>query len=252
MTLLSLQTHLPHPKEIAQKLDEANSVDEPTTTHLIQSIYQATLDPLVVLSARRHDPQIAQCASRLKLSGAGLFEISVPLDVVFDSDREGSRLLTAVHFEILGRDACVGGVSHGQKYLFISYNTGSCTEQEFKNLASEAENTERLHDQQRAQAIRALLGSDELMNLVQESWKGLVERQTDGETGGDLVPDLIQILFDFLPALRAARQTYCIPLAETSAEAETMAEGKADVTTAASSVGPSSGSHESKLDAQQA
>lgn len=37
----------PTSEEAAQKLDEANSVDEPTTTHLIQSIYQATLDPLV-------------------------------------------------------------------------------------------------------------------------------------------------------------------------------------------------------------
>lgn len=89
--------------------------------------------------------------------------------MVFDSDREGNRLLTAVHFEILGRDTCVGGMSHVQKYLFISYNTGSCTEQGLKNLASEAENTERLHDQQRAQAITALLGSDELISLVQES-----------------------------------------------------------------------------------
>ena len=35
-----------------------------------------------------------------------------------------------------------------------------------------------------------------------------------GPKTGDLVPDLIQILFDLLPALRAARQSYCIDLEE--------------------------------------
>ena len=61
------------------------------------------------------------------------------------------------------------------------------------------------------------------MGLALESWKNLLERQADNEigptssrTGGDLIPDLIQILFDLLPALRVAKQTYCIRLAETS------------------------------------
>lgn len=74
------------------------------------------------------------------------------------------------------------------------------------------------------------------MILALERWKNLLERQADTETsptgsrtGGDLIPDLVQILFDLLPALRAAKQTYCIRLAENSAHPETMALGQADV-----------------------
>lgn len=104
-----------------------------------------------------------------------------------------------------------------------------------------------MHDQHRAQAITALLGSDELTSFALDSWtKNLPEKQAAGETSpplsvtrGDLVPDLIQTLFDLLPALRAAKQTYCILLAEINVEAETVAEGGADVLTAASGVGAS-------------
>ena len=65
-------------------------------------------------------------------------------------------------------------------------------------------------------------------------------------TGGAFVPDLVEILFDLVPALRAARQTYCIRLAESSAHAETMAGGLADASTAAAVV--SSDNVERKLD----
>lgn len=112
----------------------------------------------------------------------------------------------------------------------------SKSEQELNILASEAGNSERFHDQHRAQATTALLGSDELMGLALGSWRSLLERQTDNETGptvsrtgGDLIPDLVQILFDLLPALRAAKQTYCMRLAETSVYTETITPGQAGV-----------------------
>lgn len=91
----------PVPEGITQNVDEANSVDEPATTQSIHSIYQATLDSLVVLSVRRRNPQIARFASRLKLWGAGLFEISVPLDVILDSDKDGCVLLRRGILKIL-------------------------------------------------------------------------------------------------------------------------------------------------------
>ena len=81
------------PEESTQIFDQVNNVDESTTTRSIHSIYQATLDALVVLSVRRRNPQIAQSASRLQVWGAGLFTRSVPLDMVFDSDKDGYRLL---------------------------------------------------------------------------------------------------------------------------------------------------------------
>ena len=144
-------------------------------------------------------------------------------------------------------------MGNGRYQSFILHNPDFCIEQELNILAGEAVNEERFRDQQRAQATTALLGSDALIGFALESWNNLLERQADDQTspavsrtGGDLVPDLVQILFDLLPALRAARQTYCIRLAEISARPETIAEGQVDVSTAV--VIPSRDSVESKRD----
>lgn len=69
------------------------------------------------------------------------------------------------------------------------------------------------------------------------------------KTGGDLIPELIQILFDLLPTLRAARQTYRIRLAEARAQSATVMQNQADEITSSSSVKPSSDSVERKLEA---
>jgi len=57
--------------------------------------------------------------------------------------------------------------------------------------------------------------------MALESWKNLVDRQANTGTvttrikgEGRLIPDFIQVLFDLLPTLRVARQTYFICLAE--------------------------------------
>ena len=52
----------------------------------MQTIYGITHSTLVTISVRRADPKIARSASRLKLWGAGLFEMAIPLDTVFDSN----------------------------------------------------------------------------------------------------------------------------------------------------------------------
>lgn len=90
----------PKAEESAQNDSEANTVDGPTTTQSVHSIYQATLENLVVLSVRRDHPQIARSASRLKVWGAGLFKMSIPLDVVFESDKDGCRLLRSCILKI--------------------------------------------------------------------------------------------------------------------------------------------------------
>lgn len=130
------------------------------------------------------------------------------------------------------------------------------TELEFNLLASEADNKERARDQHTAQVTTALLGSDELIDFALESWRNLLERQADNRTNpsasktdGDLIPDLIQILFDLLPALRAARQTHCIQLAESSAHQDTIAGGQADASTAPPNAIPRNDDLEGKLDA---
>lgn len=68
-------------------------------------------------------------------------------------------------------------------------------------------------------------------------------------TSGAFVPDLVEVLFDLVPALRAARRSYCFRLAENSALAETIAEGQADTSTAPAGAILSSDSVERKLDA---
>ena len=77
----------------AQNIDEAVGVYEPTTTQPVHSIYQTTLDNLVTLSVRRRNSQLARSASRLKLWGAGLFKMAIPLDIVFESDKDSYQPL---------------------------------------------------------------------------------------------------------------------------------------------------------------
>lgn len=127
-------------------------------------------------------------------------------------------------------------------------------EQELNILASEAEDKEHLYYQQNAQAITALLGTDELMDMALESWNNLLESQfneetspTSFQTGDDLIPDLIQILFDLSPVLRAARHTYFVDLEE--ARAEIIGKDQADQLVTSSSVEPPTDDVESKLDA---
>ena len=74
---------------------------------------------------------------------------------------------------------------------------------------------ERLYDSQSAKQITALLGTDELLPMALESWKDSVDQHESLQTGHvfntnfNPVPGLVEILFDLLPALRAARETYC-------------------------------------------
>lgn len=75
----------------AQNIDEATGVYEPTTLPSVHSIYQTTLDTLISLSIRRRNPQVTRSASRLKLWGTGLFKMGIPLDEVFESDKDSNR-----------------------------------------------------------------------------------------------------------------------------------------------------------------
>ena len=54
----------------------------------VRTIYGTTHSTLVTISVRRLDPKITRSASRLKLWGAGLFEMAIPLDTVFDSNKD--------------------------------------------------------------------------------------------------------------------------------------------------------------------
>ena len=51
----------------------------------VHYVWQKTLFALTTISARRSDNRIARAASRLRLWGAGLFHMAIPLDVVFDA-----------------------------------------------------------------------------------------------------------------------------------------------------------------------
>ena len=68
--------------------------------------------------------------------------------------------------------------------------------------------------------ITALLGTDELIPMALESWKDNVGQHEDVQAGNAFNtnynpgPDLVEILFDLLPALRAARRSYCSRLVE--------------------------------------
>ena len=85
----------------AQKGDETASMYDPTTLPPVHSIYQTTLDTLIHLSIKRRNPHIARSASRLKLWGASLFNMSIPLDVVFSSDTDAYQPLRTCTLNIL-------------------------------------------------------------------------------------------------------------------------------------------------------
>ena len=51
----------------------------------VHYVWQRTLFALTTISVRRTDYKIARAASRLKLWGAGIFKMAVPLDEVFDA-----------------------------------------------------------------------------------------------------------------------------------------------------------------------
>ena len=63
----------------------------PSSIPPVSTIYRTTHEALVTVSVRRSDPEVARSASRLKLWGAGLFEMAISLDTVFDSDRDAFR-----------------------------------------------------------------------------------------------------------------------------------------------------------------
>ena len=51
----------------------------------VHYVWHRTFFALTAISARRSDYSIARAASRLKLWGASLFEMAIPLDEVFDA-----------------------------------------------------------------------------------------------------------------------------------------------------------------------
>lgn len=92
-------------------------------------------------------------------------------------------------------------------------------EQELNELSNDVHNSERRRDSQYAEEITALLGTDKLIPTALESWKDRVDQHEYVQAGHcstnyNPVPGLVEILFDLLPALRAARRTYCSCLQE--------------------------------------
>ena len=89
-------------------------------------------------------------------------------------------------------------------------------EQELNKLSNDGHNSEQRRDSENAEQVTALLGTDELIVMALESWKDSVDQHQAGRasTNYNPVPGLVEILFDLLPSLRAARRTYCSRLAE--------------------------------------
>ena len=71
-------------------MEEDLRVQRPVPMISVHYVWQKALFALTTVSARRSDYGIARAASRLKLWGAGLFQMAAPLDEVFDAG--GSNL----------------------------------------------------------------------------------------------------------------------------------------------------------------
>ena len=89
----------------------------PTFVPSVRTVYRRTHSTLVAISVRRSDPKIARSASRLRLWGAGLFEMAVPLDIVFDSNKDAFRPVRQCILRILV-DILVWEGAHGPNTAF--------------------------------------------------------------------------------------------------------------------------------------
>lgn len=71
-------------------MEEDLGVQRPVSMISVHYVWQKTLYALTTISGRRLNKGIARAASRLKLWGAGIFQMAIPLDEVFDAG--GSNL----------------------------------------------------------------------------------------------------------------------------------------------------------------
>lgn len=88
-------------------------------------------------------------------------------------------------------------------------------------MSSDDCNSERHRDSQFVEQITALLGTDELIPMALKNWKDsmgqleFVQASHDVDTNYNPTPDLVEVLFDLLPSIRAMRRTYCSRSVET-------------------------------------
>ena len=80
-------------------------------------------------------------------------------------------------------------------------------------MALDEFNSQRRQDREMAKEITALLGTDDLISMALKSWKDLVDEfeydlVTQAHTDYNFVPGLVEVLFDLLPTLRAARRNH--------------------------------------------
>lgn len=180
----------------------------------VRTIYRITHCTLVDISIGRSDPKIARSASRLKLWGAGLFEMAVPLDLVFDRNKDAFRPVRQCILRILVDILVWEG---GPRPMLACRQRAAdpfLLEQELNTLSNDGQNLEQRRWRRSVEQIKALLGTGELLPVALECWKDSVDQhesvQADrAKTNYNPVPGLVEILFDLVPALRAARRTHC-------------------------------------------
>ena len=102
-------THSSHPSSLIGRLSRTSTLLEPSSPGLrlsqvpstimeedrgaqkaaamisVHYVWEKTLLALTTISTRRSDYKIARAASRLKLWGAGIFQMAIPFDEVFDA-----------------------------------------------------------------------------------------------------------------------------------------------------------------------
>ena len=208
----------PSSSTVVTAMDEAQNVIKHSGTPSVGTIYRTTLSALATISVRHSSAKIARSHSRLKLWGAGLFEMGVSMDTVFDADRRYNRPLREC---ILGTLVDIL-VWEGQCTSFDSSRRSSLKsslEQELNGCGRDNDNKQRVQDQVMARGITALLGTDELLHIALKSWKTFIEQYEYDEKGPsyrnyNYVPGLVETLFDLVPGLRAARRAYCADLAQ--------------------------------------
>ena len=196
----------------------------------LRSIYELCLNAMDMMAHRGRHALLQNSSARLKLWGAGIFELPVPLDTVLMLREKDSNAVRKVFLKAMAYILVRLGMllPHPRIHSVMS---NTAVERSLRRLRDSVTNqTGDLYRQQSIMQaeIPSMLGTDELVEYSLVSWANSLQRQKDlaavlrqhpTRKPDDLhdieamldyhyILKLIEILFHLLPAIRNERETY--------------------------------------------
>lgn len=197
---------------------------------LLRSIYELCLNTMDMMAPQGRHALLQNSSARLKLWGAGIFELPVPLDTVLMLREKDSNAMRKVFLKAMAYILVRLGMllPHPRIHSVIS---NTAVERSLRRLRDSVTNqTGDLYRQQSIMQaeIPSMLGTDELVEYSLVNWANSLQRQKDlaavlrqhptrkpddlhdieAMLDYDYILKMIEILFHLLPAIRNERETY--------------------------------------------